>query len=451
MDFIVDNRISGMLVRQNQQEFLVGVFKIGQVLTFTKYTSRVIRDYDENGFPIYNDEIQREVENARVEKIADFLINDPEATFPTNLVLHIPEEVILKQNSSGTLVEIFIDEKVFLEVKKENAKASTGNIFINIIDGQHRIRGIEIAINRLKNDIVVLQKTLSGSPENVELQSRLNYFIKRLKDLLNIDLVVSFFIAKQIEYQAMVFSTINRTQKRVSESLVYSLFGLTTEDSPQKTALQVVLSLNAHEKSPFYNRIKLYGGNYDKNQTPPLSQASMVKAIVNLISENSRQAENDRFRKRKSLEERMPGSTRNLPFRKYYAADKDSSISDILFYFFNSVKDSFKYDELNSYWDFDPETMRPTNLLHSTVGFQALLEILLDILPEIPEGERFSISTYKKYTTKFSKLPISDVSRYPFTSKSKSIFYLDMSLILNPASDPSDARVLKLKELLRNA
>jgi DGQHR domain-containing protein len=449
MEFAFDNRILGIPVRQNQQEFVVGVFKIGQILTFTKYTTRVIRDYDEKGFPVYNDEIQREVENPRVEKIADFLINDPEATFPTNLVLHIPQEVILKQHKHNNFIEIFIDDKVYTEVKKENNKASSGDIYINIIDGQHRIRGIEIAISRLQRDIDVMQNTLRGNPKNQEQQQKLEYFHKRLKDLLNIELVVSFFIAKQIEYQAMIFSTINRTQKRVSESLVYSLFGLTTEDSPQKTALQVVLSLNAHEKSPFHNRIKLYGGDYEQNQTPPLSQATMVKSIINLISENARQAENDRFRKRKELSSRTPGSTKELPFRKYYAADNDDAISDILFYYFNAIRDSFKFNDGESNWDFDPETMKPSNILHTTVGYQALLEILIDILPDVPEDKRFTKSSYKEYTDKFSKLKIADATRYPFTSKSKSIFYLDMNLILKPATSPDDPRILKLNELLK--
>jgi len=449
MEFSFDNKIIGFPVIQNQQEFIVGVFKIGQILTFTKYTTRVIRDYDEDGLPIYNDEIQRAVENPRVEKIADFLINDPEATFPTNLVLHIPEEVILKQHKHSNVLEIFIDEKVFIEVKKEKANDSTGDIYINIIDGQHRIRGIEIAIDRLVIDIDTLQKTLKRSPSNKELHKRLDYFQNRLKDLLNIELVVSFFIAKPIEYQAMIFSTINRTQKRVSESLVYSLFGLTTEDSPQKTALQIVLSLNAHPNSPFYNRVKLYGGDYDRNQTPPLSQAGMVKSIINLISENVRQSENDRFKKRKELLKRSAGSTKVLPFRNYYATNKDSAISDILFHFFNSIKVSFNYDNGKSYWDFNPDTMKPTNILHTTVGYQALLEILIDILPLIPPEERFSQDAYQKYTNKFSILKIVDATRYPFTSKSKTIFYLDMSLILDPASILDDPRLLLLNELLR--
>lgn len=449
MEFSSDNKIIGIPVTQNQQEFVVGVFKIGQILAFTKYTTRVIRDFDDDGIPIYNEDIQRAVENQRVEKIADFLINDPEATFPTNLVLHIPEEVILKQHKHQNILEIYIDEKVFFEVKKEGIRSSSGDIYINIIDGQHRIRGIEIAIQRLNSDIDSLQKTLKSSPDNLDLRKKLDYFQKRLKDLLYIELVVSFFIAKPIEYQAMIFSTINRTQKRVSESLVYSLFGLTTEDSPQKTSLQIVLSLNAHPNSPFHNRIKLYGGDYDRNQTPPLSQAGMVKSILNLISENPRQAENDRFRKRKDLDKRSPGSSKDLPFRKYYCSNNDSKISDILFHFFNSVRDTFIYDNDKSYWDFDPETMKITNILQTTVGYNALLEILLDILPNIPEEERYSKETYKKYTDKFSKLKIADVTRYPFTSKSKTIFYLDMSLVLTPASTPNDLRVLKLKELLK--
>jgi len=449
MDFSINNRIIGIPVMQNQQEFVVGVFKIGEILTFTKYTKRVIRDFDDKGFPLYNDEIQRVVENSRVEKIADFLINDPEATFPTNLVLHIPEEIILEQHRHNNFLEIFIDEKVFKEVSKEKKNSSSGDIYISIIDGQHRVSGIEAAIKRLNLHISDLNRTLEKSPNNPDLLKKLAYYQQRLFDLLHIELVVSFFIAKRIEYQAMIFSTINRTQKRVSESLVYSLFGLTTDDSPQKTALQIVLTLNAHPKSPFFNRIKLYGGDYDRNQTPPLSQAGMVKSLINFVSENLREAENDRYRKRKELLKRTPGSQKMLPFRYYYATNKDSSISDILFHFFNSVRESFKFDENISYWDFDPEKMKPTNILHTTVGYNALLEILADILPQISEQDRFSTESYKRFTDKFSKLKIADVTRYPFTSKSKNIFYFDMSLIINPATNSNDTRIIKLEELLR--
>lgn len=449
MNFTFNNRIFGIPVNQNQQEFIVGVFKIGQILTFTRYTKRVIRDFDEKGEPIYNREIQREVENSRVEKIADFLIKDPEATFPTNLVLHIPEEVILKQRRYDGFIEIFINEKVYEEVKKEASNESAGNVYISIIDGQHRVRGIEIAIKRLQSDIKIHQQTINTGKANDELQKRLEYYSKRLNDLLNIELVVSFFISKQLEYQAMIFSTINRTQKRVSESLVYSLFGLTLEDSPQKSALQITLELNAREISPFYNRIKLYGGDYDTNQTPPLSQATMVKSIVALISENLREAENDRFRKRKELFARSISSTKDLPFRKYYAANKDSSISDILFYFFSSVRKSFKVGSI-SLWDFNPDTMRPTNVLQTTLGYLALLEILVDILEHLPEAKRYSTIDYQPFTDVIATIDINNHDRYPFTSKSRKILYYDISLLIWPPTSPNDQRLTKLNEALRN-
>ena len=81
--------IRGFLVSQNGQDFIIGKAKIKDVLQYTKYTERLIIGYDENENPIYNDHVQRKVDKSRVEKIADFLINDETATFPTNVVLGI--------------------------------------------------------------------------------------------------------------------------------------------------------------------------------------------------------------------------------------------------------------------------------------------------------------------------------------------------------------------------
>ena len=86
MDSLNEHIIQGIPVIQNKQDFIIGVFPIREILTFTKYTSRLIVGYDENEQPIYNNHIQRFVEKSRVEKIADFLINDTDATFPTNIV-----------------------------------------------------------------------------------------------------------------------------------------------------------------------------------------------------------------------------------------------------------------------------------------------------------------------------------------------------------------------------
>jgi DGQHR domain-containing protein len=449
MEFTTDNKIIGLPVNQNQQEFVVGVFSIKQILTFTKYTKRLIRAYDEENRPIYNDEIQRVVENSRVEKIADFLINDPEATFPTNLVFHIPIQVISSQVRHGSFLEIYLKEEVFTGLKKEKNRPNEGDIYITVIDGQHRLKGIEVAIDRLDDLIDAARKTLQTSPNNKELQKKHDYYIQRLTDLLSIELVVSFFVDKLLEYQAMIFSTINRTQKRVSESLVYDLFGLTTQDSPQKTALQVVLTLNANEKSPFFNRIKLYGGEYETNQSPPLSQATMVKSIISLISESVRESENDRFRKRKELFKRSPGSTKTLPFRNFYAANADTKISDILFYFFTAVSETFVDASGESLWFFSPDSMKPVNVLHTTIGYTALLKILVDILEEIPDDKKCDKAVYKKYLREGKAINFLDLKRYPFTSISGTRLYLDLSLLIWPPKDMTDERYQLLREALK--
>ena len=264
-----NNIIKGIEVQQNTLQFILSIFSIEDILRLTKYTKRLIVGYDENNIPIYNDNIQRNVENSRVEKIADFLINDPQAIFPTNIVLGIPSNMIDSQTYDTGNVELTIKQTVFDELKKAD-----GDVYITIIDGQHRIRGVEVAIERL-------QKELSKLKEDSLAEKK--YIEKRLLELKNIQLIVSFFIDPSLEFQAMIFSTINRTQKRVSQNLVYSLFGLDENDTPQKVALEIVLALNGHEKSPFYKRIMLYGGTYSKNEIPPLSQSTMVKSIVELI------------------------------------------------------------------------------------------------------------------------------------------------------------------------
>jgi DGQHR domain-containing protein len=443
MKNLIDNKIIGFPIIQNQQDFVIAKFSIKQIFSFTKYTNRILNSFDEDGTPIYNEEIQREIEPARVNKIADFLIEDPEATFPTNLVLHIPKEVIKEQKEHKNFVEITLIERVFEEVKKEN-----GDVYITIIDGQHRIKGIEKAIERIGVEIKSLIQTIRGfSDQNNVLEKKLNDRIQRLKDLEEIELIVSFFIDKTIEFQAMIFSTINRTQKRVSQSLVYDLFGLNTNDSPQKTAIQIIISLNGHENSPFYKRIKFYGGDYSIENSPPLSQATMAKSIVNLISENLRESERDRYRARKELNANSEGSNKFLPFRKHYAKNNDSAISDLMFFYFNEVRNTFIDNIGNSLWNIG-QTGKPENILQTTVGYESLLKILVDILKE-QDIVATNTSQFEKYLEKCKHLKLNNTIRYPFNNKGKKILYLDMSLAIWPynPSNNKDNRLLELKGL----
>lgn len=399
--------IKGFPISQNGQDFILGKSTIADILKITRYTERVIIDFDEDGRPIYNEQVQRKVESQRVNKIADFLINDPEATFPTNIVLNIPISVISEQsyNQDAGTIEIKLDEIVSEQIKIAKKDEKNADVYVSIIDGQHRIRGIEVAIERLSDEI---NKTGDITKK------------KRLDDLMNIELAVSYFIDKSLEYQAMIFSTINRTQKRVSQDLVYSLFGLSANDTPYKTALEVVLALNGHPKSPFYRRIKLYGGNYKKKNvngdisSPPLSQSTMIKNIVSFICENKREAENDKYRNRKELLRKT--TTKSLPFREFYAQDKDYLISDCLFYFYGSVQRI-----LGDYWNYSTNT-GPQNILQSTVGFEALLRILSDILNDSNILE-FSATTFDPYISKLVDVQFENQEQFPITTKGRHIVY----------------------------
>lgn len=438
---LIDTTIFASKVRQNNQEFFISTFSIRQILSFTKYTERLIVGFDDDNQPLYNDQIQRKVEPSRIEKIADFLLDDPDAIFPTNLVLTIPNAAIQEIVTSDDLsnAKITLIPKVFSEIKKNN-----GDVYLTIVDGQHRIKGIERAIERLEVEINNLRKVSIDSKTDVTSKILLRKS-KLLENLLNINLIVSFFLDATLEFQAMIFSTINRTQKSVPQSLVYSLFGLSERDSPQKSALQIVLALNGFEGSPFYNRIKLYGGSYERNLSPPLTQASMVKSIINLICLNNKDSERDRFRDRTDL---ANSYSDKVPFRKYYASNRDFYIIDIMYSFFTAVNETFVTDGVK-FWQFESST-KPTNILHTVVGYYALIELLIDILElEKSDSERDKIVTYAKYLVKTKDLKFNDQQRYPFTSISTTIFYLDMHLKIWPAVNDNDPRVIKLKEALK--
>lgn len=394
--------IKGFPVYQNGQDFIIGKASIKEILQYTRYTERLIIGFDENEKPIYNEHVQRKVEPSRVNKIADFLIHDKEATFPTNIVLGIPQNMIVSQTMNDGMIEIILDDIVIEQINLAKKGDDKADVYVTIIDGQHRIKGIEVAIERLEKEY---------SERNDEESKQ------RLLDLLNIELVVSFFIDKSLEYQAMIFSTINRTQKRVSQDLVYSLFGLSSNDTPYKTALEVVLALNGHPKSPFYHRIKLYGGDYDKGMSPPLSQSTMIKSIVAYISESLRESENDKYRSRKEL--RTQTSQKFLPFRKYYANDEDYLISDCLFYYFSTIR-----DVLGEFWNYDGYT-KPQNILQSTVGFEALMRILCDILKEY-DISCFSVQVFSPYIEKLKVIDFANVEVFPIATKGKKVLYDEM-------------------------
>ena len=177
-----------------------------------------------------------------------------------------------------------------------------------------------------------------------------------------------------------------------------------------------------------------------KDDCRPLSQAAMIKSIIKGICSSLQSAEAERYQKRKEF--KKTNSSRNLPFRQYYAENRDDLISDCMFYFFNSVR---KY--LGQYWNYDGQN-KPQNILQSTVGYEAMMSLLAEIIQK-EDIVSFDKDIFDKYIERLNGINFSDVESFPMTTKGKNIIYYTMSLAVFPSDDPNDERRRKLKDVLQ--
>ena len=80
-----------------------------------------------------------------------------------------------------------------------------------------------------------------------------------IEDCIVSELNDRFFIDIDEEYQANIFSTINKAQTKVNKSHVYDLYTFSKTRSPQRTVHNICKLLNEEENSPFYHLIKRLG------------------------------------------------------------------------------------------------------------------------------------------------------------------------------------------------
>lgn len=257
-----------------------------------------------------DDGVQRERDGSRTEAIGKYC-SDPDAVFPTPIVISVSEFANLQIDTESHKIDIPDDEYLG-----------------EVIDGQHRLWGIEKANN----------------PE-----------------VFDLPVVLMFNLS--LGAKAYVFSTINSNQKQVNPSLIADLFELSDYRSPFKTAHQIARAMNFDKTSPFYNRLKMLGKKewYQDNAT--LSQGTFVKCLVRLISKNP--AEDSRLIK---LNCELINDD-SLPFRSYFIQDQDFIITKIIYNCFSALKEVFREE-----WE-SPQS----NILWKTTGFGAIM----DAMPEL--------------------------------------------------------------------
>lgn len=283
---------------------------------------------------IDNEGIQRPEKADRIKEISEYC-SDPDATFPTAVVVSVYDNKQHYCTLNEELNTITIDES---------------QVVGQIIDGQHRLKGLSLSSN-----------------------------------IDNFDIPVVFMFNMTQKENAYVFSIINSKQTKVNPSHIADLFSLTDERSPQKTAHEVAKALNSIPESPFYMRLRMLGYNAPGQDSATLSQGTFTAQLITLISKNP--AEDTIRIKRK---ERLVGDD-TLPLRDYFIEENDEVILKLMLNCFNAVRRVFP-DEYNK-----PKE----NILWKTTGFSAIIKSF----PELYHaGERKHDLTEAFFTEAFKKV-----------------------------------------------
>lgn len=263
--------------------------------------------------------IQRKLDSRR-EKIIGKYVNLVDATFPNSIIISVSSEHTEYIKNEGVLR---------LEYKDDIAK---------VLDGQHRIAGFQ------------------------------NYEGKRG----TFELIVTIYVDMELEDQAIVFATINKEQKNVSNSLVTDLFAFAESRSPQKTGHNIARALNKKEGSPFFDKIKILGTAESSNET--ITQSTFVDSILKYITRD-KQSDRDFYRRNKKDEnKKLPHidkkESKRLFLRNIFIDDpSDIKIAQILWNYFYAVQQKWP-----TAWNIPANN----NILNKSTGFIALMRFFKD-------------------------------------------------------------------------
>ena len=194
--------------------------------------------------------IQRERSERRINEIKKY-VNLDYATFPTSIIIAIEPECAEIETSSEETEGLYILELHPFGNPEDDDHIPLDKIAF-IIDGQHRVAGLE---------------GLNADRE--------------------FDVNISVFVGASDADRAEIFARVNQAQTKVNQSLVVDLASFYRERGPVKFAHEVVLALNRDEDGPLFDKVKRLGkADPGKGKIQTLAQATVVKPIVEYITED---------------------------------------------------------------------------------------------------------------------------------------------------------------------
>ena len=291
--------------------------------------------------------IQRQLNSKRENDIGRY-VNLVDATFPNSIILAISSDYA-EYDSENNLMRILYKDDV-----------------AKVLDGQHRIAGLR--------------------------------HFEQPDDRFQV--VVAIFIDMELEDQAIVFSTINKEQKNVSNSLVADLFAFAESRSPQKTAHNVARALNAKVGSPFYKKIKILGTATNK-ELETITQDTFVKNVIKYISSDP-QSDRDFYKRNKKKNIHLPlidnKESQKLILRTMFILDnKDINIAQLIMNYFTAVKLRWPHA-----WD----QLQPNIILNRSSGFIALMRFFRDVY--LSFGDIGRIVSKEEFLEVFNRMNFTD-------------------------------------------
>jgi DGQHR domain-containing protein len=290
--------------------------------------------------------IQRTLNGSRVNEIKKY-VELSDACFPNSVILSVDGEDIddVKQISEDYY-------EISLYAKEDTFK---------IIDGQHRIAGLESVSKHFEVNI-------------------------------------SLFLDMDIELQAILFSTINSNQKQVPPSLMADLLAIQKNRNPMKSAHYIgsVLNEGQSEKDALVGKITPFAIGRVAGATC-ITLANFVKRISKYISGNKMQMEQDRddLKNGVSLVYANEKAREKLIFRNLFIDERDADIAKIVRNYFNAI-----YRKWPKAWK------EEEYILSRTVGFNALLVLMKEVVAVI--GKYDMVISEEEFYEVFERMPIKD-------------------------------------------
>ncbi len=367
-------RFTAFTTQQPLGTFYTAMISAEDLLRMAKFDYRRLRD-DTGDVDFMG--LQRPWNPKRVEEIATYT-GTVDACFPTSIVISIDERCVTVEERDLCSI-LTIDEYIDAEDPSQSVPLGQSAW---IIDGQHRLKGLEKA--------------------NADA----------------FQMAVTVFIGADDATRASLFSVVNLAQSKVSRSVVYDLFAVANERSPQKTCHEITVALDKFEDSPFHQRIKRLGAATPGRSGETLSQATVVRGIMQYVTRDP-SADRDLSIRKKSLPDLTPAETEKLVLRPFYRAKDDDAILDLMLNYFGAV--ASKWEEA---WNSDGLG----NMINRTNGFDGFMKFFRPAYRSITTSPR--VVTQDEFAQIFGRIDLKDsdfnTRRYAPGSSGASALYRDL-------------------------